>query len=307
MPKMHISKSVMIDAPAEKILPAINDFDHWGKWSPWLIMEPEATVKVAEDKKSYSWQGKRVGEGKMSITNENGKKSIDYDLTFLKPWKSEAKVRFELTPQGEQTKVTWLMDSSLPFFLFWMKKMMEAFVGMDYERGLVMLKDYVETGEVPSKLGFDGVDHYKGCEYVGIKTECTMKNVGPSMEKDFEKLSVWIKENGNNVADKPFSIYHKYDMVNEKIVYTSGIPVKKVPSNAPSGMITGSIPATSVYTISHTGPFRHLGNAWSAGYNMKQNKSFKMNKKVDTFETYISDPEKVDENELVTKVHFPVK
>lgn len=307
MPKMHISKSILVDAPVDKVLPAVNDFHHWGKWSPWLIMEPEATVDVAEDGKSYSWQGARVGEGKMAVTNEEGKRSVDYDLTFLKPWKSEAKVKFELDEQGDKTKVTWLMDSSLPFFLFWMKKMMVAFVGKDYERGLAMLKDYVETDDVPSKLAFDGVSNYKGCDYVGIKTECSMQNIGPSMEKDFEKLGAWIKDNGDNVADKPFSIYHKWDMVSEKIIYTSGIPVKNKLATAPSGMVSGSIPATSVYSISHTGPYRHLGNAWSTGYNMKQSKTFKMNKKVDTFETYVSDPTEVAENDLVTTVHFPVK
>lgn len=307
MPKMHVSKSVSINAPVEKILPAINDFSHWTAWSPWLIMEPEATVNVSDDKKYYSWQGKRVGEGEMKITNENSTKSIDYDLTFLKPWKSEAKVKFELQENGDSTHVTWLMDSSLPFFLFWMKKMMVAFVGKDYERGLNMLKDYVETGHVPSKLDFDGVSSYNGCDYVGIKSECSMKNMGPSMEKDFEKLGNWIKENSDLVADKPFSIYHKWDMVNEKVTYTSGIPVKSKPSSVPTGMTSGSIPSTSVYSISHTGPYRHLGNAWSTGFNMKQSKAFKMNKKVDTFETYVSDPAEVSENELITTVHFPVK
>ncbi|MEL7001992.1 MAG: SRPBCC family protein [Bacteroidota bacterium] len=304
---MHITRSVDIDAPAEKILPAINDFNHWDKWSPWLIMEPEATVEVADDAKSYSWTGKRVGEGKMAITNENGQKSIDYDLTFLKPWKSEAKVRFELEEKGDSTKVTWFMDSSLPFFLFWMKKMTEAFVGMDYERGLNMLKDYVETGDVPTELDFKGRDSYRGCQYVGVKSECSMKNVGPSMEKDFEKLHSWVKDNSDNVADKPFSIYHKWDMVKDKVVYTSGIPVKNLPDNVPPGMVKGSIPSTSVYTIGHKGPYRHLGNAWTTGYNMKQNKVFKMNNKVDTFETYVSDPSEVSENELITEVHFPVK
>ena len=34
--------------------------------------------------------------------------------------------------------------------------MMEAFIGMDYDRGLLMLKDLVEKGSVPSKLDFIG-------------------------------------------------------------------------------------------------------------------------------------------------------
>ena len=65
-----------------------------------------------------------VGSGNMNVTAENAPQSIDYDLTFLKPWKSRAKVRFELERKGDGTKTTWFMESSLPFFMFWMKKMM---------------------------------------------------------------------------------------------------------------------------------------------------------------------------------------
>ena len=37
---------------------------------------------------------------------------------------------------GLAPELTWTMDSSLPFFLFWMKKSMEGFIGMDYDPGL---------------------------------------------------------------------------------------------------------------------------------------------------------------------------
>ncbi len=64
MPKMHIKKSVNIKAPVEKVYSKLNDFNHWTAWSPWLIMDPQATVTIAEDAKSYEWEGERVGSGK---------------------------------------------------------------------------------------------------------------------------------------------------------------------------------------------------------------------------------------------------
>ncbi len=307
MPKMHIKKSVTIDAPVEKVYTTLNDFNHWTAWSPWLIMEPEAKVKVADDAKSYEWNGDRVGSGNMHVTNEDENKSIDYDLTFLKPWKSTAKVRFELLGKGEQTEVSWFMDSSLPFFMFWMKKMMEAFVGMDYERGLAMLKDYVEDGEVHSKLDFKGTSSYQGCKYIGIKTACTIDTVGPSMQEDFGKLSKFMDDHKDLISGPAFSIYHKWDMVKRTVEYTSGIPVSAVPDNLPSGIISGEIPATQVYTLGHIGPYAHLGNAWTTLYNMERGKTFKTNKKIHPFETYLNMPGEVPDNELITEVHFPVK
>jgi len=57
----------------------------------------------------------------MQITSEEENKIIKSDLQFLKPWKSFARVNFMLEPQGEGTKVSWTMESKLPFFMFWIK------------------------------------------------------------------------------------------------------------------------------------------------------------------------------------------
>ena len=85
MPKMHIKKSILINAPVDRIYSIVSDFNHWRPWSPWLITEPEAKVTVAPDAKYYEWEGNRTGEGNMKITAEKANESIDYDLMFLKP------------------------------------------------------------------------------------------------------------------------------------------------------------------------------------------------------------------------------
>lgn len=304
---MHVSRSTVVNAPVEKLFNTLNDFNTWTSWSPWLIMDPNAKVDVRDDNKYYSWEGPRTGSGNMAITTEVENQSIDYDLTFLKPWKSTAKVKFELKPKDGSTEVRWLMDSSMPFFLFFMKKMMEAFIGMDYDRGLSMLKDYVEDGEVHSSLDFKGANTFGGCNYVGIKTDCSMSDLGPSMKGDFDKLWGYMGGHQEAIAGAPFSIYHKWDPVKGQVSYTSGVPVSSTPDGLPGDMITGSIPSTQVYTIGHTGPYLHLGNAWSTLYNMQRSKEFKVNKSIHPFETYENNPMEVPENELRTEVHFPIK
>ena len=143
MPKTHISRTKVIDASINDVYGAVADLTKWEAWSPWLIMEPTAKVTVADDGQSYGWVGERVGEGHMEITDAVPNQSVRYDLTFLKPFKSHAKVGMDIKAVGDTSEVTWTMDSALPFFMFFMKNMMEAFVGMDYERGLNLLKDYV--------------------------------------------------------------------------------------------------------------------------------------------------------------------
>lgn len=200
-------------------------------------------MKVADDAKFYEWEGKRIGSGNMRITAEHPDSVIEYDLTFLTPWKSTAKVRFELESLGDTTRAVWLMESSLPFFMFWMKKTMETLIGMDFERGLNMLKEYVEDGAIKSKLEFIGKGSYPGCQYIGISTSGAIADVGKLMTNDFEKLWNYLGKNKDNIAGESFSIYHKWEMVKQKVSYTAGIPLQKVPDNLPEGMIAGAIPS----------------------------------------------------------------
>lgn len=307
MPKFNVEKSITINASQEKVYSTLNDLSTWKKWSPWLIMEPQAKVTVSEDKKSYEWEGKHVGRGNMKIYDEKANESVYLDLTFLTPYKSTAKVWFELKKLDNGTKVTWFMDSSLPFFMFWMKKAMVAWLGMDYRRGLELLKDYVEDGEIHSKLTFTGRGNYPGCNYIGIKTECAIDDVGRAMQADFDKLGAFVKDKTDLISGKALAIYHKWELVKGTTTYTVALPVKKVPSDLSNGIISGSIPATPIYTLGHQGPYRHLGNAWSTMQNLQRNKAFKMNKKIDPFEIYVNMPGEVTDNKLKTDVNFATK
>jgi uncharacterized protein YndB with AHSA1/START domain/predicted transcriptional regulator YdeE len=306
MPSFTVTKTITIQASPEKVYSIISDYHHWPAWSPWLITEPGVTVEVKPGGKEYNWQGKRTGSGEMKVLKENAPSRLDMVVHFLKPWKSTSPVWFDLKPQGQGTEVTWGMTGSLPFFMFFMTKMMTAYLGMDYERGLLMLKDYVETGSVPSKLTFKGIQPYAGCTYVGIKTTCTMDELSGKMSKDFERLSAWATAHPNEIAGQGFSIYHTWDVVKNKVAYTSAFPVKQVPGQLPEGFIGGSIPATNVNTIAHTGSYPHLGNAWTTQYMMQRNKEYKYRKGIDPFEVYLNMPGQVPNDQLVTEVHFPV-
>lgn len=308
MPKTHIDKSIVINAPIEKVYEIVSDFHHWNRWSPWLVMDEEAKVNVNEDGKYYDWDGEFVGSGNMTITSEEANKVIHIDLLFLKPWKSKSKVTFLLKQEGEAVRLHWIMDGSLPFFLFWMKKMMEAFVGMDFERGLTMAKDVAELGDVQAKMTIEGMDNFKGCLYIGIEAEATMDQMGPIMEKNYEKLMTYIMDGRTeNMDGNPFTIYSKWDIINRKVNFTCCIPVHKQPSDAPVGTISGSVPATKVHVIHQKGPYRYTGNVWSAQHNRMRSKVFKNQKSIHPMEFYLNSPKNTAENDLETRVLFPAK
>ncbi len=306
MPIVHVSRSIDIQAPVEKVYALLNDFRHWSKWSPWLIMDPKAKLKFAKGNKFYEWEGTRVGVGTMEISGEQENRWIDYNLTFLKPWKSRAKVRFELSQQEDKTVVTWKMDTRIPFFMFWMKKAMGIWIGMDYDRGLRLLKDYSEDGEVHSKLNFLGKTTSDTIKFIGVKTRCTLDTMGQKMAEDLPGIYAYLKEHNIAPAGPAFTQYHKWELTKNQVEYTSGVPIDRIPDNLPENFYYKTIPSTSVYTLEHVGPYHHLGNAWSTLYTMQRTKELNVNKKIHPLETYHNTPREVGATELVTRIHFPV-
>ena len=307
MPKIAVNKSIVIAASPEKTYEIIRDFHQWNRWSPWVICEPDCQMTYANDGKSYAWDGKIIGSGRVEIAGEQASEAIDYRLTFLKPWKSKATFSFIFQPEGDGVRVTWTMNSSLPWFLFFMKGMMTAMIGMDYDRGLRMLKDYLETGHVPSKLDYPGQTNFEGFRYVGIRSQSSMAQIGDQMKTGFEKLVKWFHDSNIEIGEKPFAVYHSFHLSKGTAEFTTGYPVKEMPDHLPDEFVSGELATCPVFRVKHTGPYHHLGNAWSSGMMRAQAKLFRQNKKIPAFEIYESDPAVTKEEDVVTMLYFPVK
>ena len=307
MPAFTVQKSIRIDKEPNAVFELVRDLKKWALWSPWTIAEPDCKLTYSEDGLSYDWDGQVIGAGQLKITNDDAPHSVNYDLSFLKPWKSFATVQFDLKPVAGGTEAVWTMNSSLPFFMFWMKKMMVAMIGMDFDRGLKMLKVVAEEGAVPVRLEFVGPTSQAACDYIGVTTETSLDKIGEAMRADFGKLKQWICEQDAKPTGAPFSTTHRFDMVNRIAQYTVAYPLAEKPSTVPAGFVTGERPATPTYAIKHTGPYEYLANAWAAGMMRVQSKVIRQNKKLDCFEVYENNPDETPANERITTVHFPTK
>jgi hypothetical protein len=119
------------------------------------------------------------------------------------------------------------MEGRLPFFLFWMKKSMEVYIGEDYRRGLNLLKDLIETGKTNSKIEFLGMRTLEGSEITGIKRYCRIIEIGHCMEEDFTSLLSESHQKWEQfIGGFPFAVYHKFDMVKGEVVYKAALPMQ---------------------------------------------------------------------------------
>lgn len=307
--RFGIEKSTVVNAPVSKVRSYVDDFRQWRQWSPWTIVEPECTVEVQgsprQNGHSMRWDGQIIGSGKNTLRSSDDR-SLNYDLEFLKPWKSQAQTSFHFEETNGGTRVTWTMDSSLPFFLFFMVKLMKNWVGMDYDRGLRMLKEVAENGKIDFQTTNAGIVDYQGFSYVGIQRTVDFSEMPAHMSKDFERLAKEVRQTKKKSAKHWVCIYPKFDMKNMKATYIAAVSDEELQGeNMPEDYVKGKIAGGRSLEIKHNGSYDFLGNAWSMGMMFVRAK--KLKSKGFPFEEYWNSPYEVSPRELKTSIFFPLK
>jgi len=147
----RVSRSQSIDALASGVYAQVADFHRWKAWSPWDKLDPSMQTEYAGEAgvpgASYAWKGNdKVGEGRMTLIDARPGQLLSIKLEFIKPFASVATTRFDFTPQGGTTQVTWTMDGHNDFVgkAFSLVMNMDKMVGGDFERGLSQLKAVAE-------------------------------------------------------------------------------------------------------------------------------------------------------------------
>jgi len=148
---LRVERSATIAAPAGRIFPHIAELRAWGAWSPWEKKDP-AMTRAFEGPASgkgaiYAWSGnKNVGSGRMEITQATPPDRIVIKLDFLTPFEAHHTAEFALEPQGDATRVVWVMHGPQSYFsrLMGIFMNMDRMIGNDFEAGLASLKALAE-------------------------------------------------------------------------------------------------------------------------------------------------------------------
>jgi uncharacterized protein YndB with AHSA1/START domain len=150
---IEVSRSITIEAPAEKIFPLIDDFHRWPGWAPQDKEDP-SMKRIYSGAESGTgaisdWQGTgNAGKGRMTIVESDVPNKVVVQVDFVRPFAAHNVNEFVLEPSqaDTSTRVTWTMRGRNMFFM----KVMDVFVNMDrtlgkhFEAGLQNLKTVSE-------------------------------------------------------------------------------------------------------------------------------------------------------------------
>lgn len=148
---MAVQRSALIQAPAEKIHPLINDLHRFNTWNPYEKKDPAIKGSyrgpASGPGAGYDFEGnKDVGKGSIQITGAVVPASVTMELHMIEPMEGRNTIAFTLAPRGEATEVTWAMHGPSPFIarLVGVFVDMDRMIGRDFEAGLANLKSVAE-------------------------------------------------------------------------------------------------------------------------------------------------------------------
>ena len=151
MPHTHLDASISIQAPAQDVFDRIGDLSRFNEWNPFPSMDPTTTSRhegpASGPGAVFTYEGKRLGKGRMEIVAVDAPHRIDIDMTF---WRGDSETRskaaFVIVDAGRVTDVHWTFDEDRGVGMYLLGKLFfDRMMTGTFLRGLETLKSLVEA------------------------------------------------------------------------------------------------------------------------------------------------------------------
>jgi uncharacterized protein YndB with AHSA1/START domain len=144
-----VQRSVVINAPANKVYNLVVEPRKWAEWSVWNQRDPNMAVTYKGPPfgmgARWEWVSKSEGSGSMEFTRVEPDHVVEYVLSFPE-YNMRSTGALTLDPAGTATRITWSMTGDVGGnpLKHYLAMMMDRMVGPDFEGGLANLKALAE-------------------------------------------------------------------------------------------------------------------------------------------------------------------
>ena len=307
-----VERSIVINAPADKVMAEVNSLENMQNWSPWADLDPEMKVTYEGNMGSVGsvsrWEGnKEVGSGEQTITSITENR-VETHLHFLQPWESEADAFVQLDQEGEATKVTWSFTSPAPFpwnaMMVFMN--MDEMLGKDFEKGLNKLKTIVESKQAQEPVYTIEVIEMPQKVYIARRDTVAWDKISDYYATYLPQLFEAAGKNKLEASGAPSGIYYTWDEENKRTVMAAAIPVMGDEKTMVKGYETIVLPSGRALKLVYSGSYDNMEKAHMA--MDKYIKENSMQQSGPVIEEYVTDPgNEPDTSKWQTIIFYPVQ
>ena len=115
-PKFKVSRSVTINAPADKVCALLADPRRWKEWTVWNQRDPAMDITdcgpPSGSGAGWAWKSKTEGDGRMTFTTTEPGKRLGYEF-YSPDFGTTSTGDLLLQAAGSGTQVVWLMNGNM--------------------------------------------------------------------------------------------------------------------------------------------------------------------------------------------------
>ena len=148
-----------------------------------------------------------------------------------------------------------------------------------------------------------GTKQVEGRPFVAVRTSTTMDKIGEVMGPLFGEVYAHIQQSGQQPDGMPFALYHSMD--SNTVELECGMPVAS-PVEGAGRVKPGELPAGTVATVTHVGPYDALPQTWSSLLEWMRSQG--LQPAGAPWEVYVTDPgAEPGQSKWRTDIFFPVR
>ncbi len=309
----QVEVSTEIDAHPATVFALVNDFRRFSLWSPMTDTDPNARFLYSGANRGegaiVTWDGAIIGSGTQIITASRPYEFIGITLSPGEP--GESKSWFELRPGVGTTIITWgfQADYGLNIVGRYFAPMLGGVVARDYHDGLAALKELAESLPAADFSDIE-IEHIiveaVDIAYLAAASRPEPEAISDALGEAYFRILTFIDDNELSDAGAPLSITRRF--IGSELTFDAAIPVRGMTDDTPrdgAGVRIGQTYAGPVLRVRHIGSYRLLADthrkisAYLAALGIERNGA--------AWESYVSDPGNVPEDDLLTYVFYPIK
>ena len=149
LPRQYrVERSVVINAKPDAVLAQVAVLPAWKGWSAWHQRDPQMKLAYSPQTTGVgawsSWESKKEGNGKMTITELTATK-VTYHLEFPDVG-MQSTGSMEVVPESGGVRLVWADTGDLGMNPMnrWFGLFLDKFIGTDFQTGLANLKKLLE-------------------------------------------------------------------------------------------------------------------------------------------------------------------
>ncbi|MGJ5641616.1 GyrI-like domain-containing protein [Formosa sp. S-31] len=304
---LFLTKIRIIEAPQEVIYDHINDLNTWKDWSPWPKTDSGDTLINSD---TYTWLNDNE-IGNISTISHTKPNALKQALSF--PKYPESELDWELNPVSKtSTQVTWTLSSkTIPF----KKKAMYVFFGnpeseldSKFEASLTKLDSAVQKSMQTYSISLQGITHHSGGYYLFKTASGKTTGFHKIIEKIAPEVNAYVKSNNIITAGAPFVYYHKWDTINNAVIFSYCIPTSTQIISSKEDILTGFFEPFKTTKTTLKGDYKYLDKAWGTTFDNLKTENLTAVENGPMLETYVTNPEQiVNPANWITELYVAIK